>query len=577
VDAHNSIGGELAMQDHKNHALGLDAPNPTRYDAIVIGAGAGGISALVRLRELGLSVRLFEAGSGPGGAWHWNRYPGARVDSESYSYGFFYPKELFQEWTWSERFAAQPENERYFNYVVDRLELRNQMQFCSRVKKAHFRAHADLWDIQLEDGTCYHARWLVAAVGPLTTPSLPQIEGISTFAGGAYHTARWPDGPVSFVGKRVAVIGTGASGVQVIQEVAKTAKHLTVFQRTANYVLPLHNSKLTVEEQNQIKESYEDLRIRVNSTAGWYLHTPDPRSVFDVTREEREEFWDRLYNSPGLAKWLANFHDIATDPKANKLISDFVRRKIRGRVNDPATAEKLIPKDHGFGTRRVPLDSGYYEAFNQPNVTLVDLKATPFKRITAHGVETSESFHELDMLIYATGFDAVTGSFDAIDIRGVDGVKLRDKWHEGPVTFLGLMTAGFPNFFMPAGPISTLGNIPRLCEYNAEWIAALVKYMSEHHFTHVEPKPEVEVAWTKHALDVQEKLLSSKVNSWLTGVNSNIEGKQARHVVQYRGGAKEYRERCRSVIASGFQELIKRRIAPEVEVNHTGFAADSSP
>ncbi len=531
---------------------------PIEYDAIIIGAGAGGISALLHLRDLGLRCRLFESGGGPGGAWYWNRYPGARFDSESYSYGFFFSKELFQEWKWSEHFAGQPETERYFNYVIDRFDLRRDMQFKSRVDKAHFNDEKNAWDVTLADGTRYRGRWLVAAVGPLTKPQLPKIDGIESFAGEAYHTARWPKHPVSFEGKRVGVIGTGASGVQTIQEVAKSAAHLTVFQRTANYMAPLGNGPVTDEEQEQIQASFEELKRKVNSSYAWFLHTPDQRSIFDVSDEERERFFEEKYNARGMGIWQGNFRDILTDRRANDLISDFIRRKIRERVKDPETAEKLIPKDHGFGTRRVPHETNYYEVYNQPNVTLVDLKATPITRIVPQGVQTSESFHELDMLIYATGFDAITGAFEAIDIRGLGGQKLDDKWIDGPSTYLGVMTAGFPNFYMPAGPLSAQGNIPRTCEYNAWWLAELIRYMQAEGLTYVEPKPEAEEEWTEHARQVQSTLLTSEVDSWFTGVNRNREGRTSRRVVQYRGGAFIYREKCEAAVRNGFPEFIKK-------------------
>lgn len=539
-------------------------PNPSAptgvepYDAIIIGAGAGGISALMQLRQAGLRCRLFETGTGPGGAWYWNRYPGARFDSESYSYGFFFSRELFNEWKWAEHFSGQPETERYFNYVIDRFDLRKDMQFQSRVAAAHFRDRENVWDVTLEDGSRYRARWVVAAVGPLTRPQLPRIEGIESFAGEAYHTARWPKHPVSFEGKRVGVIGTGASGVQTIQEAAKTAGHLTVFQRTANYMAPLRNGPVDDEEQAAIQASFDDLKSRVNSTYAWFLHTPDQRSIFDVSEEERERFFEEKYNARGMGIWQGNFRDILTDRRANALISDFIHRKIRERVKDPATAEKLTPRDHGFGTRRVPHETGYYEVFNQPNVTLVDLKATPFKRITPAGVETTEGLHELDMLIYATGFDAVTGAFEAIDIRGVGGLPLAQKWVDGPITYLGIMTNGFPNFFMSAGPLSAQGNIPRTCEYNAWWVAEVVRYMDANGLTYIEPSPEAEEEWTDHAAQVQSTLLTSGVDSWFTGVNLNREGRSKRRVVQYRGGAYIYRQKSEDAIANGFPEFVKK-------------------
>ena len=549
---------DTEMNASENFLKARQRSAATEYDAIIIGAGAGGISALRCLRELGLRCRLFESGTGPGGAWYWNRYPGARFDSESYSYGFFFSKELFNEWKWGEHFSGQPETEKYFNYVIDRFDLRKDMQFSSRVAAAHFDEDENVWDVTLDDGTHHRARWVVAAVGPLTKPQLPRIEGVETFAGEAYHTARWPKGPVSFEGKRVGVIGTGASGVQTIQEVAKTAKHLTVFQRTANYMAPLKNGPVSDEEQAQIQASYDDLKKRVNSTYAWFLHTPDLRSIFDVSPEERERFFEEKYNARGMGIWQGNFRDILTDKRANDLISDFIHRKIRERVKNPATAEKLIPKDHGFGTRRVPHETNYYEVYNQPNVTLVDLKATPFKRITPTGVETTEAFHELDMLIYATGFDAVTGAFEAIDIEGVDGLKLKDIWQDGPITYLGIMTTGFPNFFMSAGPLSAQGNIPRTCEYNAWWVAEVVRYMNANGLTYIEPKPEIEEEWTEHAREVQDTLLTSGVDSWFTGVNTNRDDRSKRRVVQYRGGAFIYREKSETAIAEGFPEFIKK-------------------
>lgn len=528
------------------------------HDAIVIGAGASGISSLIQLRALGLRVRVFEAGEGPGGAWHWNRYPGARFDSESYSYGFFFSPELFDEWDWSEHFAGQAETERYFNHVLDRFDLRKDIRFSSRVAAARFVEPDNLWLVELENGERHVAPWLVGAVGPLTLPQLPRIEGIETFQGEAHHTARWPRRPVSFEGKRVGVIGTGASGVQTIQEVARTAAHLTVFQRTANYCAPLKNGPITAEEQKEIKASYQDLKRRVNTSSAWFLHTPVMKSVFDVTDEEREAFFEKQYNARGMGIWQGNFMDLVVDEKANKLISDFMRRKIRERVKDPATAEKLVPRDHGFGTRRVPHETNYYEVYNQPNVTLVDLKATPFRRITPAGVETSDAFHELDMLIYATGFDAVTGAFEAIDIEGVGGLKLKDKWSEGPITYLGLMVNGFPNFFMPAGPLSSQGNIPRTSEYHANWIAELVGYMNSHGLTYAEPKPEAEQEFMQHAREAQSRHLSSRVDSWFTGVNTNVDGRTKRRVMQYRDRGDVYRKRAETAIASGFEPLIKK-------------------
>lgn len=528
------------------------------FDVIIIGAGSAGMYALWKLRELGFKVRLFEAGTGVGGAWYWNRYPGARFDSESYSYGFSFSPELLQEWSWSEHFAPQPETLRYYNYVADKFELRKDMQFRSLVKSAHFDEATSTWDIGLEDGSHACARFVIAAVGPLTVPTYPRIEGRESFKGEAYHTARWPHEPVTFEGKRVGVIGTAATGVQTIQEVAKTAKTLTVFQRTPNFCAPLHNSPIDEATQQRIKANYPAMFEHCRNTFGWFLHTPVQKNTFDVSDEERLAFWEKLYSEPGLGIWQGNYRDIVTNPKANEAISNFIKDKIRSRVKDPKVAEKLIPKDHGFGTRRVPLETRYFEAYNQPNVELVDLRETPIERITESGVKTTSAEYELDMLIYATGFDAITGSFDRIDVRGVGGTVLKEKWKAGPTTFVGVMTTSFPNWFMPGGPLAALGNIPRALEYNDDWIAGILVHMRAHDLTFVDAKQEAEDAWTQHAKDSGAALLTNQIDSWFTGVNSNIEGKQTRMVVQYRGGVPVYRNTCEGEEATGYPSLTFR-------------------
>jgi cation diffusion facilitator CzcD-associated flavoprotein CzcO len=525
------------------------------YDAIIIGAGMSGLYQLHRLRELGLRVRVFEAGSGVGGTWYWNRYPGARFDSESYSYGYSFSPELLEEWNWSEHFAPQPETLRYLNHVADRFDLRRDIQFHSRVTAAHYQEKMRGWEVTLEDGSQYRARFLITALGPLSAPTLPRIDGLESFQGEAYHTSRWPHEPVSFEGKRVAVIGTGATGVQTIQEVAKAAGHLTVFQRTPNWCAPLHNRPITEAEQKRIKAGYPEMFKRCQETFACFLHTPDPRGTFEVTSEEREAFFEKLYAEPGFGIWQGNFRDILTDPAANAAISDFMARKIRQRVKDPKVAEKLIPKNHGFGTRRVPLETRYYEVYNQPNVLLVDLKETPIERITPKGIKTSDAEYEFDIIVYATGFDAITGSFDRIDIRGVDGLRLKDRWAKGPETFMGVLVEGFPNMCMLMGPHTALGNIPRSIEYNVDWVTGLIRTMQERKLTHANPRPEAVAAWTDHVKAVGTGLLSNEVNSWFTGVNTNVEGKQTRIIARYSGSAPAYRAWCDKVAAEGYQEL----------------------
>jgi cation diffusion facilitator CzcD-associated flavoprotein CzcO len=526
------------------------------YDAIVIGAGISGMYQLHRLREQGMRVRVFEAGTGVGGTWYWNRYPGARFDSESYSYQYSFSQELLQEWSWSEHFAPQPETLRYLNYVADKFGLRRDIQFRARVTAAHYQDDASSWEVSLQDGSRHRARFLVTAIGPLSAPTLPRVEGVDTFKGQSFHTATWPHEPVSFVGKRVAVIGTGATGVQTIAEVAKTAGHLTVFQRTPNWCKPLHNGPIDSEAQARIKASYPEIFKRCQESFACFIHNPDPRGTFEVTPEEREAFLEKQYATPGFGMWQGNFRDMLTNREANAVISEFVARKIRERVKDPKIADKLIPKDHGFGTRRVPMETRYYEVYNQPNVQLVDIKETPIERITPKGIKTSDADYEFDIIIYATGFDAITGSFDRIDIRGLGGRRLKDKWKGGPQTFLGVQVEGFPNMFMLMGPHTALGNIPRSIEYNVDWVTDLIRYMRERNLTRADARPEAVVAWTDYVREKAEGLLSNEVNSWMTGINSNVEGKQTRILARYSGSAPAYRRWCDAVAAKGYRELV---------------------
>ena len=532
-----------------------EAASVLDYDAIIIGAGMSGMYQLYRMRELGMRVRVFEAGTGVGGTWYWNRYPGARFDSESYSYGYSFSQELLDEWNWSEHFAGQPETLRYLNHVADKFDLRRDIQFRSRVVAAIYGEGTRSWNIALQDGSRFRARFLITAIGPLSAPTLPRIEGVDTFQGQSFHTARWPHEPVDFAGKRVAVIGTGATGVQTIQTIAKTVGHLTVFQRTPNWCAPLHNDKIDPETQAKIKSGYPEMFRRCQETFACFLHTPDPRGAFEVTDEEREAFYEKLYAERGFGIWQGNFRDILIDRKANATISDFVARKIRQRVKDPKVAEKLIPKNHGFGTRRLPLETFYYEAYNQENVELVDITETPIRRITPKGIKTTTAEYEFDIIIYATGFDAITGSFDKIDFRGVDGVKLKDKWKNGPQTYLGVMVDGFPNMMMLMGPHTALGNIPRSIEYNVDWVTALIRYARESSLTRVEATPTGVMAWTDHVKALGVGLLSNEVNSWMTGINSNVDGKQTRIVARYSGSAPAYRAKCDEVAAQQYKEL----------------------
>jgi len=534
---------------------GTSTETVTDFDAIVIGAGVSGLYQLYRLRELGLKVRVFEAGTGVGGTWYWNRYPGARFDSESWTYGYSFSQELLDEWDWEEHFAAQPETERYLNYVANKFDLCRDIQCKSRVTAAHYQEDTRTWDVTLEDGRRYSTRFLITAVGVLSAATMPTIPGVATFQGQSCHTHYWPKEPVRFEGKRVAVIGTGATGVQTITEVAKTAGHLTVFQRTPQWCAPLHNAKIGKEEMSRIRANYAEIFARCQETYGCFIHATDPRATSEVTQEEREAFWEKLYGEPGFGIWMGNFRDILVDREANTLISDFLARKIRQRVKDPAVAEKLIPKNHGFGTRRVPLESGYFEVYNQPNVTLVDINETPIERITPTGITTSDAEYEFDIIIYATGFDAITGAFDRIDFRGVDGVSLKEKWKDGPQTFLGILVDGFPNMLMVMGPHAGLGNFPRAAEYSADWVTGLIRFARDRGLTRIEATAAGANAWTDHVLAASEGLLFTEVDSWMTGINRNVEGKQVRRIMRYSGGHPAFRARCEAVAADGYRAL----------------------
>jgi len=524
------------------------------YDVIVIGAGISGMYQLHRLRGLGLHVRVFEAGDGVGGTWYWNRYPGARFDSESWTYGYSFSDEILREWEWSEHFAAQPETLRYCNFVADKLDLRRDIEFGCRIRAAVYDEAAGDWEIESEDGRRARARFLITAIGPLSAPTMPTIPGVESFRGEAYHTGTWPHRPVSFAGKRVAVIGTGATGVQAITEIAKTVGHLTVFQRTPNWCAPLHNSPIDPADQARIKARYPEIFETCRNSFGCFIHDADPRNALEVSSEEREAFFEQRYREPGFGIWMGNFRDVLINRDANATISDFMRRKIRERVRDPKIAEKLIPTNHGFGTRRVPLESGYYEVFNQDNVRLVDLRETPIERITPAGVRTTGAEHAVDMIVYATGFDAITGAFDRIEFRGIAGRRLRDKWAEGPRTYLGLQIEGFPNLFTLVGPhnAATFCNIPRCIEQNVDWVTALIRHMREKGHTRVEPTAEAEREWTQHVLDTGRRMLFTQVDSWMMGINSNVAGKQKRTFIVYAGGAPKYREKCDEVAAAAY-------------------------
>ena len=532
-----------------------DAKSPTvgslEYDAIIIGAGISGLYQLHCLREQGLKVRVYEAGTGVGGTWYWNRYPGARFDSESYTYAYSFSREILDTWEWSEHFAAQPETLEYLNFVADKFDLGRDIQCNARVRTAEFNDNDNRWEITTESGEQARAQFLITAVGVLSAPYTPDIPGRESFSGLCWHTASWPKEAVDLSNKRVGVIGTGATAVQMITEVAKNIGHLTVFQRTANYCIPLHNRPITADEQTDLKARYDEMFAQCRNSFGAFIHDFDPRSAFDVDDAERESIFEALYKEPGFGFWLANFHDIMTDEKANATIAEFVRRKISERVDDPKIAELLTPRDHCFGTKRVPLESGYYEVYNQPNVELVDLRKTPIERISETGLRTSESDYEFDVLIFATGFDAVTGALTRMDIRGQDGQVLRDKWRDGPLTYLGLQIAGFPNLFTVVGAHNAANfcNVPRCIEQNVEWVTDCIAHLKKNNFTRISATEDSEQQWQQHCEEVVADTLFPTANSWFMG--ANIPGKK-RMFLAYGGGLPSYRKKCDEVAENGY-------------------------
>ena len=534
--------------------------NKSHYEVIVIGAGVAGIYQIKLLADLEVDATVLDAAGDLGGTWYRNRYPGARFDSESYTYGYSFSRELLNEWHWKERFSSQPENLRYLNYVADKFDLRKYMQFNSKVEAMRFDEANDLWRLKIEDGRELTSRFVIMAVGLLSIPTPPRLKGMEKFKGRSFHTFYWPHEPVEMSGKKVAVIGTGATGIQVIAEIADKVGDLTVFQRRPNWSAPLNNGPISDAEMADIRSRYDEIFATCARTPGGFEHEPDRRGFYEVSREARLALWDRLYESPGFAIWLRNFREIFTDEKANTEFSEYIAERIRQRVKDPTVAEKLIPRDHGFGVQRVPMETSYFEVYNRDNVHLVDISETPIEEITDTGLRTTERDYEFDIIVYATGFDAITGAFDRIDIQGVGGARLRDKWREGPSTFLGMLVHGFPNFLMPSGPQSGSAstNYPRGIETGVNWCTKLLGYMWDHGYTHAEPTLEAQERWTSHVKEMYSAMLMRKAKSWFTGYNSNVPGHEygtVRYLV-YNGGTPKYVSNINRVAENGYAGIV---------------------
>jgi cation diffusion facilitator CzcD-associated flavoprotein CzcO len=527
------------------------------YQAIVIGAGVAGIYQIKRLADLGVRATVLDGNPDLGGTWYNNRYPGARFDSESYTYSYSFSKEVLDEWHWTEKFSPQPETLQYLNFVTDKFQLRQYMQFNCWVEAMVFDKDANFWTVKLADGRQLTTRFIVTGVGVLSTPTLPKLEGLESFKGVSFHAANWPHEPLDLTGKRVAVVGTGATAIQLIPEVAKVAKKLTVFQRRANWAAPLNNGPISEANMAEIRQRYDEIFEVCARSPGGFEHEPDRRGFYEVSPEQRKELWDRLYDEPGFGIWLQNFMEIFVDEKANAEFSGYIADRIRARVDDPALAEILIPKDHGFGIQRVPLETGYYETYNRDNVELVDATATPIVRVTPTGIETTDESRDFDVIVYATGFDAFTGAFDQIDIQGVDGARLRDKWAEGPVTFLGATVGGFPNFLMLVGPQTAASNFPRGAELSVDWVTPLLEYMWSHGYQRFDVDEAAEAQWCQHVKDLYQGMLLRKARSWFTGYNSNLEGHEYGNMRYniYNGGGPKYASMLSDMADKDYQGL----------------------
>ncbi len=520
-------------------------------DAVVIGAGFGGLRMLHELRQLGLRATVFEAGTDVGGTWYYNRYPGARTDSECWVYAYSFSKELQDEWNWTEKYPSQAEALAYLQHVADRFDMRRDIRFQTRVTAAHFDEAAQVWRVTTDRGDSLRCAWLVTATGPLSTPYKPNFPGIDSFRGEWYLTGRWPKEKVDFAGKRVCVIGTGATAVQVIPLVAQTARQLTVFQRTPNFVMPARNAPMTEFELAAIRMNYDRIWEQARRHVFGFALEPAGRNGADVTPDEQQRILERHWEIGGFRFLFDTFDDILVDADTNRLVADFIRGKIRAIVKDPKTAELLCPTCHPVAARRPPLGHFYYETYNRDNVSLVDVRNDPIVAITEKGVRTETREYETDVIIFATGFDAVTGTLKAIDLRGRGGVSLAEKWAGGPQTYLGMTVDGFPNFFMVGGPQSPFANIPVVIDGCVDWIGRAISHLREHDKLAMEPNAEAVAGWGAHMNDlVNATLMHQSEHNWFMG--DNIPGKP-HAVLFYFGGAGMYRQECLAAAEQDFQ------------------------
>jgi cation diffusion facilitator CzcD-associated flavoprotein CzcO len=545
------MGAEV--QARQGQAAGDLVGDSYCVDAVIVGAGMSGIAQLYKLREIGIDAIAIDVAQGVGGTWYWNRYPGARLDSESYTYGYFFSREIIDEWVWTEEFASQPELERYTNFVVDRLGLRPHLRLGQRVESARYDRETKKWWITADNGSTYVASYLISAVGILSTPIYPQIRGLDRFNGACHHTGRWPHDTVDFVGQRVAVIGTGSSGIQVIQSIYQEVEKLVVFQRTPNWVTPLNNRPIDQPKMFQLRRAAETIHARCMSTVSGFVHEPRSDSILDVEEGEREAYLEELYKRPGMSMLFGNFSDITRDQRANDLVNAFIERKIRSRVARQDVADLLVPTDHGYGQKRPPLETGYVEAFNEPHVELVNLSADPIVDVTGSAIVTTAYAFDVDIIVLATGFDAVTGSITRLNVTNAEGTDLSDDWQERTNTFLGICIPSFPNFFMIGGPTSVQGNNPRLGELQVDWITRCIDTFRGAEHSEVEPTVEAKDRWLAHVDELTMPLLSLQAQSW--GWGSNVPGK-SRSPLLYPGGMLKYASILRHIEDNGYAGFV---------------------
>ena len=526
------------------------------HDMVVVGAGFSGLYMVHQAREeLGLDVLGIEAGAGPGGTWYWNRYPGARCDSESFYYCYTFSQVLLDEWDWSSRYPEQPEILRYLEFAADRLDLRRSFAFDTRVESLTWDEDGSRWIVRTDAGRTIAATWVVAAVGALSAANVPQIAGLGDFEGEWFHTGRWPHEGVDFTGRRVAQIGTGSTGIQAAPVIARQADHLYVFQRTPNYTVPARDRPMDREEWVRIKSAYDEIVEATKRSFAGFPYTPSPRSALEVSEDERRAIYESLWEEGGFKFLWGGFHDLLLDERANETAAEFIRDKIRGIVEDRELAEKLCPKGYPYGAKRPPIDTGYYETFNRDNVSLVDISEAGITRITPTGVETAVGHHDVDTIVFATGFDAMTGPLLRLDIAGRGGFTLAEKWADGPTTYLGLQVAGFPNLFTITGPgsPSVLTNMPTSIEQHVEWIAACIDHLRRRGQRVIEATQEAEDAWSEHVAEASTFGLFNRADSWYLG--ANIPGKK-RVFMPYVGGLSNYRVRCEEIATRDYEGFL---------------------